>query len=71
MGDDNYKDYHILKDVFCSDSKNRAPFFYNDNIVLAKLIYSLVLTDLCCQCKIKKLFKAKKTYGHHGKQREL
>ena len=22
-----------MKDVFCSDSKNRAPFFYNDNIV--------------------------------------
>ena len=29
----DYKDYHLLKNAFCSDSKNRAPFFYNDNIV--------------------------------------
>ena len=29
----DYKDYHLLKDAFCSDSKDRAPFFYNDNIV--------------------------------------
>ena len=29
----DYKDYHILKDVFCSDSKDRAPFFYTAGIV--------------------------------------
>ena len=32
----DYQDYHLLKDAFCSDSKDRAPFFYNDKEEKAK-----------------------------------
>ena len=49
----DYQDYHLLKDAFCSDSKDRAPFFYNDNIVSENELkddYSFQFTHVLVGC---------------------